>query len=185
MRPDRFNDPGDQQAPAPLLVIVPRDASEAYERLRHELDSDGVQVVLDRRATDRRAHLGAHEPDRRLGDRRTRADRDAMLAGGRWITVVRDGTALDVLDADGRAILFLCCSPHSVPCERCQETYRVGWLSRTDRRLPCPRCGDDLTPAVVAHALRCPYWTHRIPRLSKPPTKVGGGVSPVERAIAG
>ena len=82
-----------------------------------------------------------------------------------------------MLDADARAISFLYCSQHAVPCERCQETYRLGWLTRTDTALTCPRCASDLTAVVVAHALRCENWTHRRSR-SKPPARVDASTSP-------
>jgi hypothetical protein len=161
-----------EQVPPSLLVIVPRAESEACRRLQQTLDGAGTRVVLDRRTTDRRTRLDARQPERQSEDRRTRADRDAALAAGKWVVVARDTNQVDVFDADGRAILFLYCSQHSVPCERCQETYRLGWLVRTDDRFACPRCGGDLSGIVVAHALCCPNWDHRRTRANKPPVRI-------------
>lgn len=161
-----------EQAAPSLLVIVPRTESEACRRLQQTLDGAGIRVVLDRRSTDRRARFDARPPERHSKDRRTRADRDAVLAAGKWIVVAGETEKVDVFDADARAILFLYCSQHPVPCERCQETYRLGWLVRTERQLSCPRCGDDLSRIVVAHALRCPNWVYRRTRSAKPPARI-------------
>jgi hypothetical protein len=147
-----------------LLLIVPRADAEASRRLQQTLAGTGARIIMDRRSTDRR---GSHLE--RVDDRRTRADGQAALASGRWIVVPADGSELDVLDADARAILFLYCTQHAVPCERCQDTYRLGWLPR--RAAPsCPRCGEDLTPVVVAHALGCENWA--LQRRRKPPARV-------------
>ena len=161
-----------EQAPPSLLVIVPRTELEACRRLQQTLDGAGIRVVIDRRSTDRRARFDARQSEPRADDRRTRADRDAALAAGRWIVVAAETERVNVLDADACAILFLYCSQHSVPCERCQETYRLGWLVRTDRQLACPRCGDDLSRIVVAHALRCPNWVPRRTRSARPPARI-------------
>jgi hypothetical protein len=162
-----------EQAPPALLLIVPRAESEACRRLQQTLDGTGIRVVVDRRSTERRP-LDARQPETRGGERRTHADRDAALAAGKWFIVPADAGQLDVLDADARAILFLYCSRHAVPCERCQETYRLGWLTRTNDALTCPRCGDDVTAVVVAHALRCRNWAHRRTPGSKPPARIDG-----------
>jgi hypothetical protein len=70
-----------------------------------------------------------------------------------------------------------------VPCERCQETYRLGWLVRSDAALSCLHCIDDLTQIVVAHALRCQNWVHR--RASaKPPVRIESR-APSRQAAAG
>jgi hypothetical protein len=79
---------------------------------------------------------------------------------------------VDVLDVDARAILFLYCSQHAVPCERCQETYRLGWVVRTETALSCPKCGDDVTSIVEAHALHCQNWAHRRSGGSKPAARM-------------
>jgi hypothetical protein len=170
-----------EQALPSLFVIVPRADSEACRRLQQALDGDGTRVVLDRRSTDQTTRRDARQPERR-GERRARSDRDAALAAGKWIIVPADAGELDVLDADARAILFLYCSPHSVPCQRCQETFQLGWLTRTDGALTCPRCGDDLTPVVVAHALRCQNWAHRRTRGGKPPARIDGNAPPAQAA---
>jgi hypothetical protein len=157
-----------------LLVIVPRADAEACRKLQHSLDGPGVSIVVDRRATDRRRRFDAPPAEAPRPDRRRSSERSAALAAGKWIVVSGPTEPVDVLDADGRAILFLYCSRHSVPCERCQDTYRLGWLVRTERALTCPQCGDDLTPIVAAHASRCENWVHRRGRAAKPPTKVEG-----------
>jgi hypothetical protein len=170
-----------EQAPS-LLVIVPRAQSDACRRLQQTLDGAGIRVVLDRRSMDRRTRLDARQPEKQSDDRRTRADRDAALAAGKWVVVPSAAEAVDVFDADARAILFLYCGQHSVPCERCQETYRLGWLVRTDDRLACPQCAADLTTVVVAHALRCSNWVHRRTLGNKPPVRIEGHVPPRQAA---
>jgi hypothetical protein len=173
-----------EQAPS-LLVIVPRAESEACRRLQQTLDGASTRVVLDRRTTDRRGRLDPRQPERQPEDRRARADRDASLAAGKWVVVAPDDAGdVDVFDADGRAILFLYCSQHSVPCEQCQETYRLGWLVRTDDRFGCPRCGGDLSRIVVAHAHCCPNWDHRRPGGSKPPVRLDGPAASPRAASA-
>ena len=75
----------------------------------------------------------------------------------------RASGTVDFRDLDVKAILFLCCNNHVVPCQKCQDTYRLGWISHVEPgALPCPRCGTDLTEVVVAHAQTCRYWAeHR------------------------
>jgi hypothetical protein len=171
-----------EQAPS-MLVIVPRAGSEACRRLQQALDGAGTRVVLDRRSTDQRSGLDVVHHERHAGERRALADRDAALAAGRWVVVADAAEQVDVLDADARAILFLYCSQHAVPCERCQETYRLGWLVRTEAQLSCPRCGGGLTPIVVAHALRCPNWVQRRTHSAKPVARMDGR-APSERPAA-
>jgi hypothetical protein len=146
-----------------LLLIVPRAKSEACRHLHQTFDGSGVRVIVDRR--DGRQPL-------RSTERRTGPEREAALAAGRWVVVRTDTAELDVHDADARAVLFLYCSQHPVPCERCQQTYRLGWLTRAEQALLCPRCSDDLTSVVVAHALRCRYWEPRRTRGVKAPVRV-------------
>ena len=167
----------DQLTPS-LLVIVPHAESEACRRLRQTLDGSGVRIVVDRRSRER---SGEHEAHRH--ERRARPENDAALAEGKWFVVHADPGQVDVLDADARAILFLYCSPHAVPCERCQETYRLGWLTRTESALTCPRCAGDLTAVVMAHALRCQNWQHRRHR-SKPPVRIEGDTPSAEATTA-
>jgi hypothetical protein len=167
----------DQLTPS-LLVIVPHAESEACRRLRQTLDGSGVRIVVDRRTRQRSSE---READRH--ERRARSERDAALAAGKWFVVHADAGDVDVLDADARAILFLYCSQHAVPCESCQETYRLGWLTRTDTALTCPRCASDLTSVVIAHALRCENWVHRRQR-SKPPVRLDSDTPPAAAASA-
>jgi len=139
-----------------LLLIVPRGDAEASRRLQHTLAGTGIRIIVDRRSTERaRTHL------ERVDDRRARAERQSALARGRWIVIPVHVGDLDLFDADARAIRFLYCAQHSVPCESCQDTYRLGWLGRADTALTCPRCGDDLTPVIVAHTLGCENWALR------------------------
>jgi hypothetical protein len=167
-----------EQATPSLLVIVPRTHSEAYRRLQQALDGAGTRVVVDRRSLDR----PAPQPQSQA-ERRTRSERTAALAAGKWVVIPGDDEQVDVLDADARAILFLYCSQHSVPCERCQETYRLGWLVRTDTALSCPKCSDDLTSIVVAHALSCPNWVHRRARGVRPAARMDAR-APARRSAA-
>ena len=146
-----------------ILIVVPRTGQDACRSLSHTFADDStVEVIVDRRTRDRRATDGAYRPDRRRGDRRTRLEGDAELKVDRWIAVPRTTTKIDFDDPDSKAILFLCCSQHIVPCQRCQNTYRLGWVSRSEPGMfPCPLCGTDLTPVVTAHAEVCPYWVNR------------------------
>jgi hypothetical protein len=167
-----------EQLTPSLLVIVPHAESEACRRLRQTLDGSGVRIVVDRRSRERSSEREAHRHERRA-----RPVRVAALAAGKWFVVHADAGQVDVLDADARAILFLYCSQHAVPCEGCQETYRLGWLTRTETSLACPRCASDLTAVVVAHALCCENWTHRR-RHGKPAVRVGGDTPPAQAASA-
>jgi hypothetical protein len=161
-----------------LLVIVPHAESEACRRLRQTLDGSGVRIVVDRRSSE-----GSSERDAHRHERRARPESDAALAAGKWFVVQADAGEVDVLDADARAILFLYCSQHAVPCESCQETYRLGWLTRAENVFTCPRCASDLTSVVIAHALRCENWEHRRHH-SKPPVRVERDTPPPQAATA-
>jgi hypothetical protein len=153
---------GSDQAARSLLIIVPRDRVDLYQSLSHSFTDPNVQVIVDRRVGDRRAGGSPPEPERRRADRRRRAAADANLKAGRCVTVPLSASATDLLDADTRAILFLCCSEHVVGCQRCQNSYRLRWLPRTDPGLyACPLCGNDLTAAVLAHTETCWYWATR------------------------
>ena len=84
---------------------------------------------------------------------------------------------MDFRDLDAKAILFLCCSQHAVPCQKCQNTYRIGWISRSDSApSPCPLCGSDLTAVIAAHVQTCAYWTSRVAG-ARPESQVGVGES--------
>lgn len=167
-----------------LLIVVPRTGQDTCRSLSHTFADDStVQVIVDRRLTDRRARAGTYQPERRNGDRRTRPDADAELRVDRWIAVPRVSGQIDFRDPDAKAILFLCCSQHIVPCQRCQNTYRLGWISRSDPGVfPCPLCGSDLTPVVVAHAKACAYWTERGTTAKRPLTRVGAQEPPTQTA---
>ena len=146
-----------------ILIVVPRNGQDACRSLSHTFADDStVEVIVDRRLKDRRSGNGTYRPERRQGDRRTRLEGDAELKVDRWIAVPRTTTRIDFDDPDSKAILFLCCSQHIVPCQRCQNTYRLGWVSRTEpSEFPCPLCGSDLTPVVTAHVQVCSYWVNR------------------------
>lgn len=157
-----------------LVVVVPRARLELCPALSRTLGDAAVQVILDRRVMDRRVGANGHQPDRRRGDRRRRADIEAELRAGRWVAVPRVSGHADFLDPDARAILFLCCGQHAVPCQTCQNIYRLGWIPRTDPGVfPCPRCGSDLTAAVVAHARTCRYRANPGPGAERPPAWSG------------
>jgi len=166
-----------------ILIVVPRTGQDACRSLSHTFADDStVEVIVDRRFKDRRAGNGAYRPDRRRGDRRIRLEGDAELKVDRWIAVPRATETIDFDDPDSKAILFLCCSQHIVPCQRCQNTYRLGWISRSEPGMfPCPLCGSDLTPVVAAHAQVCAYWVNRA-GARRPLTRVGAGEPPAQAA---
>src|SRR5262252_3564126 len=166
-----------------ILIVVPRTGQDACRSLSPTFADDStVEVIVDRRFKDRRAGNGAHGPDRRRGDRRMRLEGDAELKVDRWIAVPRETTKVDFDDPDAKAILFLCCSQHIVPCQRCQNTYRLGWVSRSEPGIfPCPLCGTDLTPVVTAHAQVCSYWVNRN-GVKRPLTSVAAGESRAQAA---
>jgi len=146
-----------------LLIIVPRSRVDLHRSLSQSLGDDAkVQVSLDRRSADRRTRPDAYQPERRREDRRLRSDTQRELRAGRWIAVPRAAWQIDFLDPDIQAILFLCCGEHLVPCQTCQDTYRLRWIPRENHVVfHCPLCGNDLTPIVVAHAQTCQYWANR------------------------
>jgi predicted RNA-binding Zn-ribbon protein involved in translation (DUF1610 family) len=157
-----------------LVVVVPRARLELCPALSRTLGDAAVQVILDRRVMDRRVRADGHGPDRRRRDRRLRADIDAELRAGRWVAVPRVRGRVDFLDPDARAILFLCCGQHVVPCQTCQNIYRLGWIPQADPGVfPCPRCGNDLTAAVVVHAQTCRYWANLGLGAERPPAWSG------------
>ena len=166
-----------------ILIVVPRTGQDACRSLSHTFaDDSAVEVIVDRRFKDRRAADGAYRPERRRSDRRLRLDGDAELKVDRWIAVPRATAKIDFDDADSKAILFLCCSQHIVPCQRCQNTYRLGWISRSELGVfPCPLCGSDLTPVVTAHAEVCSYWVNR-GSMKKPLSRVGASEPPAQAA---
>jgi len=161
-----------------LLIVVPRTGQDAGRSLLQVFGEDpAVQVIVDRRFNDRRVRSGAHGPDRRHGERRHRLDADSELRGDRWIAIPRATREVDFRDLDAKAILFLCCSQHAVPCQKCQNTYRIGWISRSDSApSPCPLCGSDLTAVIAAHVQTCVYWTSRVTG-ARPESQVGVGES--------
>jgi hypothetical protein len=152
------------QGEGSLLIVVPRSRPDGRESLSQLFGAgSNVRVILDRRSGDRRSRAGAYDFERRGEDRRRSPDTAAELAAGRWIAAALVPRPIDFLDADNRAILFLCCENHVIPCQRCQDTYRLGWVLRGDRgTLSCPRCGNDLTAMAAAHAQACHYWSNRL-----------------------
>jgi len=145
-----------------LVLVVPRGQVDLCRSLSQSFGDDAaVQVVLDRRVTDRRVGADLRPAERRREDRRLRSDKEADLRAGRWIAVLGASGHTDLLDLDARAILFLCCSHHVVPCQQCQNTYRLRWISQAGPgSFACPVCGSDLTPTVVAHTQACRYWAN-------------------------
>ncbi|HKQ66994.1 MAG TPA: hypothetical protein VJZ73_18410 [Methylomirabilota bacterium] len=167
-----------------ILIVVPRTGQDACRSLSHTFAEDStVEVIVDRRLADRRAGNGAHRPERRQSDRRIRLEGDAELKVDRWFAVARPTTTkVDFDDPDSKAILFLCCSQHIVPCQRCQNTYRLGWIPRSELGVfPCPLCGSDLTEVVTAHAQVCSYWVNR-QGVKRPLSRAGVGEPPAQAA---
>jgi hypothetical protein len=146
-----------------VVIVVPRDKENLYHSLRRVFADDlTVDVTVDRRLGERRAASDMHAAERRRGDRRRRAGMDSELRAGRWIVVPRATGSIDSLDVGALSILFLCCSHHVVPCQQCQNTYRLAWIRRVDDgRFACPLCETDLTDTVLAHAEACHYWESR------------------------
>ena len=146
-----------------LVIVVPRAKPNLYQSLRRAFDDDvTVDVTLDRRFMDRRAVSDIHGAERRRGDRRGRPEMDSELRAGRWIVVPCAPGSIDSLDLDALSILFLCCSHHVVPCQHCQNTYRLAWIRRVGpASFACPQCGTALTETVLAHAQVCRYWERR------------------------
>ena len=71
--------------PRRCLLVVPRSKLELYQSLKRSFeDNDRVEVVLDRRFSQRRRGTGSHEPERRLAERRVRTATEAELRAGRW-----------------------------------------------------------------------------------------------------
>jgi hypothetical protein len=145
------------------VIVVPRDKATLYQSLGRVFAADmTVDVTLDRRLSERRAVSDIRGVERRRGDRRRRPELESELRAGRWIAVRRAPASIDSLDVDALSILFLCCSHHVVPCQRCQNTYRLAWLRRMEPAgFACPRCATDLTETVLAHAHACHYSEHR------------------------
>jgi hypothetical protein len=166
-----------------LLIVVPRNGQDSGRSLNQVFGEDPtVQVVVDRRVTERRSQAGAHRPERRRADRRTRLEADADLRVDRWIAIPHTASQIDFRDPDAKAILFLCCSQHAVPCQRCQNTYRIGWISRSDSALlPCPLCGSDLSQVITAHAQTCVYWASRV-GAKRPLSRVAVSEPPAQAA---
>ena len=71
---------------ARVLMIVARDRTELYERLRKEFANDrAVAVVMDRRYTERRRAIVAVTPEQRRAERRRRDIEDDLRRLG-WAT---------------------------------------------------------------------------------------------------
>jgi hypothetical protein len=71
------------------IVVVARTHASLFEHLRRAFAGNPtVQVVMDRRAGDRRRQPNGHLPDRRLVDRRLRRDVEGALRTRGW-TIVR------------------------------------------------------------------------------------------------
>jgi hypothetical protein len=144
---------------APRLIIVPRSRGELYRDLKRIYANDAnAEVVLDRRLEERRAAAHPTGVDRRRGDRRSRADVDAQLSAGRAVVVPVPVRQTDIFDADGRAVLFLCCAEHVVECGNCHTSYRLRWLMRSVSGFSCPKCRLAMTTTVKQHTETCPYW---------------------------
>jgi hypothetical protein len=72
-----------------LVFVVRRERVKLHDSLQHALgDEAGVDVILDRRAGDRRRRDEIHMRERRRWDRRTRRFADNEIAERGW-TIVR------------------------------------------------------------------------------------------------
>jgi hypothetical protein len=157
-----------------LVIVVPRAEAALQQSLRHAFDHDAtVEVTVDRRVAERRTVSDTRTVERRRGERRRTPGADSALRAGRWIVVPPPSGAVDIAEARTRALLFLCCGNHLVPCERCQDTYRLGWVRRVEPQgFACPLCANDLSATVAAHAEGCRSIggaMARSPRASSPP----------------
>jgi hypothetical protein len=168
------------------FIVVPRTRPDLYRSLKQSLGDDArFEVILDRRVAERRTRAESHEPERRRQDRRVSADAQADLGSGRWIAVSKPSMRLDLSEPDARALLFLCCSEHLLACQRCQELYRLRWLTRRESgTYACPRCSQDVTAGVIAHIETCRYWTTRTATARKSPAKVTHQPPPADAATA-
>jgi hypothetical protein len=82
---------GERARMARHLLIVARNRTKLYEHFRRVLaKNSSIQVVLDRRAGDRRGKGVAVEVDRRRRDRRTRTNIDEQLREIGWSLVLLD-----------------------------------------------------------------------------------------------
>jgi len=73
------------------LLIVARDRLKLYEHLQRAFDgNDMMEVILDRRAGDRRQRRGANVAERRQTDRRSRPAVDGQLGSIGWSLVLMD-----------------------------------------------------------------------------------------------
>ena len=126
-----------------ILIVVPRNGHETCRSLSHTFADDStVQVIVDRRLGNRRARADTHRPERRQGERRIRPDADAELRVDRWIAVPRADPGV----------------------------------------FPCPLCGSDLSQVVSAHAQVCSYWVDRRAAAKRPLTRVGVHEPPAQAA---
>ena len=81
----------EDMAIAKHLLIVARHRRELYEQIKRAFAGhETVQVVLDRRASERRRSKEASLPDRRRADRRARSGIDEQLRTIGWSLVLLD-----------------------------------------------------------------------------------------------
>lgn len=74
------------------LLIVSRGQAQLYGYLAQTFgEDDALQVVLDRRFAERRRQRpDAHDPERRRGDSRSRADLETKLQAHGYVFVCLD-----------------------------------------------------------------------------------------------
>ena len=64
------------------LFVVARDHPEVFADLQRQfLGNPDVEVILDRRLTDRRRRQDGHAPDRRRGERRGQRGENSHVRG--------------------------------------------------------------------------------------------------------
>lgn len=69
-----------QKSGVGLLYVVARDRLSLYDYLtRHFVEEEGVEVILDRRRSQRRSRIQLTESERRTSDRRHPAGPDNYL----------------------------------------------------------------------------------------------------------
>jgi hypothetical protein len=83
----------DREARPRQIIIVARDRERLFDYIKRAFaGNDTVEVLLDRRAGERRRSPGSRLPDRRRADRR-RHDVTSQLRGLGWAIVAVDPTA--------------------------------------------------------------------------------------------
>lgn len=71
-----------------MIFVVARDQPVLFETLRREFSSDReIDVIMDRRHTERRQAVVPYAEERRRAERRVRSDAEAQLKSLGWALV--------------------------------------------------------------------------------------------------